>query len=167
MINILHRIKWFVGVVLVQVLVLNQMHIYGYATPFFYIYFILKFNSKTSSNELMAWAFALGITIDMFSNTPGMNAAAATCLAFVRTPMLRLVTLRDMDESFLPGIDTLGMSSFFRFVLLASALFCTFLLLIDTFSFFDLGRLVLRILSSTAATIVCIFCAESIGGKKL
>lgn len=167
MINILHRIKWFVGVVLVQVLVLNQMHIYGYATPFFYIYFILKFNSKTSSNELMAWAFALGITIDMFSNTPGMNAAAATCLAFVRTPMLRLVTLRDMDESFLPGIDTLGMSSFFRFVLLASALFCTFLLLIDTFSFFDLGRLVLRILSSTAATIVCIFCAESIGRKKL
>lgn len=167
MINILHRIKWFVGVVLIQVLVLNQMHIYGYATPFFYIYFILKFNSKTSSNELMAWAFALGITIDMFSNTPGMNAAAATCLAFVRTPMLRLVTLRDMDESFLPGIDTLGMSSFFRFVLLASALFCTFLLLIDTFSFFDLGRLVLRILSSTAATIVCIFCAESIGGKKL
>lgn len=167
MINILHRIKWFVGVVLIQVLVLNQMHIYGYATPFFYIYFILKFNSKTSSNELMAWAFALGITIDMFSNTPGMNAAAATCLAFVRTPMLRLVTLRDMDESFLPGIDTLGMSSFFRFVLLASALFCTFLLLIDTFSFFDLGRLVLRILSSTAATIVCIFCAESIGRKKL
>lgn len=167
MINILHRIKWFVGVVLIQVLVLNQMHIYGYATPFFYIYFILKFNSKTSSNELMAWAFALGITIDMFSNTPGMNAAAATCLAFVRTPMLRLVTLRDMDESFLPGIDTLGMSSFFRFVLLASALFCTFLLLIDTFSFFDLGRLVLRILSSTTATIVCIFCAESIGGKKL
>lgn len=167
MINILHRIKWFVGVVLIQVLVLNQMHIYGYATPFFYIYFILKFNSKTSSNELMAWAFALGITIDVFSNTPGMNAAAATCLAFIRTPLLKLVTLRDMDESFLPGIDTLGMSSFFRFVLLASAFFCTFLLLIDTFSFFDLGRLVLRILTSTISTIVCIFCAESIGGKKL
>lgn len=166
MINILHRIKWFIGVVLIQVLVLNQMHIYGYATPFFYIYFILKFNSKTSSNELMAWAFALGITIDMFSNTPGMNAAVATSLAFVRTPLLRLGTLRDMDESFLPGIDTLGMSSFFRYVLLTSSFFCTFLLLIDTFSFFDLGKLVLRVLTSTVATIVCIFCAESIGRKK-
>ena len=40
MIKILHRIEWFLGLVLLQVLVLNQMHIGGYATPFFYIYFI-------------------------------------------------------------------------------------------------------------------------------
>ena len=42
MIKILHRMEWFLGLVLLQVLVLNQMHVGGYATPFFYIYFILK-----------------------------------------------------------------------------------------------------------------------------
>lgn len=166
MIKIVHRIEWFMGLVLLQVLVLNQMHVVGYATPFFYIYFILKFNSRVGRNELMLWAFVLGLTVDVFSNTPGMNAAAATCLAFFRTSLMRLVTLRDLDEGFRPGIKTLGFSSFFRYSLLACGLFCSLLLVIDTFSFFDLTVLVLKIITSTLSTMACILCAESLGRKK-
>ena len=81
MITYLQRIEWFIGLVLLQVLVLNRMHMNGYATPFFFIYFILKYNSGVSRNTLMVWSFLLGLTVDIFSNTPGMNAAAATLLA--------------------------------------------------------------------------------------
>ena len=166
MVNTVHGIKWFIGLVLIQVLVLNQMHISGYATPFLYIYFILKINSKVGRNELMLWAFMLGLTVDIFGNTPGMNAAVATCLAFSRSSLLRLSTLRSEDEAFYPGIKSLGVSSFSRYALLASVLFCTVLLLIDTFSFFHVGRLILKIIASTISTFIFIFCAESIGGKK-
>ncbi len=166
MIKNLHRIEWFVGLVLIQVLVLNQLHIEGYATPFIYIYFILKFNSKIGRNSLMLWAFMLGLTVDVFGNTPGMNAAACTCLAFFRNSLLRLVTLRDLDEAFRPGIKSLGLAVFFRYVLLASILFCTLLLLIDTFTFFNLPVLFLKIVTSVMMTMVCIFCVESIVSKK-
>lgn len=166
MVNTVHGIKWFIGLVLIQVLVLNHMHISGYATPFLYIYFILKINSKVGRNELMLWAFMLGLTVDIFGNTPGMNASAATCLAFSRSSLLRLSTLRSEDEAFYPGIKSLGVSSFSRYALLASVLFCTVLLLIDTFSFFHVGRLILKIIASTISTFIFIFCAESIGGKK-
>lgn len=47
-ITYIHRIGWFIGLVLLQVLILNNVHIAGYATPFLYIYFILKFASGTS-----------------------------------------------------------------------------------------------------------------------
>ena len=166
MIKNLHRIEWFVGLVLIQVLVLNQLHVGGYATPFLYIYFILKFNSKIGRNSLMIWAFMLGLTVDVFGNTPGMNAAACTCLAFFRNSLLRLVTLRDLDEAFRPGIKSLGLAVFFRYILLATTLFCTLLLLIDTFTFFNLPVLFLKIVTSIASTIVCVFCVESIGGRK-
>lgn len=166
MIKIIHRMEWFIGLVLFQSLVLNQMHIGGYATPFFYIYFILKFNSRISRNNLMLWAFALGLTVDMFSNTPGMNAAAATCLAFFRAPLIRLITLRDMDEGFRPGVKALGFSSFFRYSLLTTSLFCTILLLIDTFSFFNPLVLIGKILTSVLSTMLCIICMESLGRKK-
>ena len=166
MIKNLHRIEWFVGLVLIQVLVLNQLHVGGYATPFLYIYFILKFNSKIGRNSLMIWAFMLGLTVDVFGNTPGMNAAACTCLAFFRNSLLRLVTLRDLDEAFRPGIKSLGLAVFFRYILLATTLFCTLLLLIDTFTFFNLPVLFLKIVTSIASTMVCIFCVESIGGRK-
>lgn len=166
MIKILHRMEWFMGLVLLQVLVLNQMHVGGYATPFFYIYFILKFNSRIGRNNLMLWSFAMGLTVDMFSNTPGMNAAAATCLAFFRTPLIRLVTLRDMDEGFRPGVKSMGFSSFLRYSLLATTLFCLVLLLIDTFSFFRPAELFLKVFTSILSTLLCILCAEWIGGKK-
>ena len=143
MIKILHRLEWFLALAFLQVLVLNRMHIGGYATPFFYIYFILKFNSRIGRNGLMMWAFAL-----------------------FRTPLMRLVTLRDVDEGFRPGVKTLGVASFFRYVLLTCGLFCTVIWLIDTFSFFHIGTLLLKILASTVSTLICVMCAESIGGKK-
>ena len=166
MIKIIHRMEWFIGLVLFQALVLNQMHIGGYATPFFYIYFILKFNSRVGRNNLMLWAFSLGLAVDMFSNTPGINAAAATCLAFFRAPLIRLVTLRDVDEGFRPGVKALGFSSFFRYSLLASTLFCIVLLMIDTFSFFNPVVLFFKILTSILSTMLCILCMESLGRKK-
>lgn len=166
MIKIFHRMKWFLGLVLLQVLVLNQMHVGGYATPFFYIYFILKFNSRIGRNQLMLWSFAIGMMVDVFGNTPGMNASAATCLAFFRESFLRLVTLRDMDEGFRPGVKSLGFSSFARYSLLSCTLFCTLLLMIDTFSFFNVTVLILKILTSTLSTFLCVICAEFLGREK-
>ena len=145
MINILNRLKWFIGLVLIQVLILNQMHINGYATPYVFIYFILKFHSRVSQNELMLWAFFLGLTVDVFCNTPGMNAASATCLAFSRNTFLKMVTLRSLDEDFEPGIKALGISAFLRYILLSCILYCTLFLMIDNFSFFNLPVLLLKI----------------------
>lgn len=158
--------EWFIALVLLQVLVLNNMHINGYATPFLFIYFILKFNSRISRNSLMLWSFAIGLTVDIFSNTPGMNAAAATCLAFCRTSLIRLVTLRDVDEGFRPSIRSLGFSSFLRYALFSSVLFCMLLLMLDIFSFFNLAKLILKIVTSVIATLFCILCAEWIGRAK-
>lgn len=162
----LQRIEWFVGLVLLQVLVLSRVHINGYATPFFFIYFILKYNSGVGRNTLMAWAFFLGLSVDVFGNTPGMNAAAATALAFLREPLLRLVTLRDSAEDFVPGVKSMGLFPFFRYILLCTFLFCSVLLAIDTFSFFNLPVLLLKIVTDASMTMVCILCVESAGRGK-
>lgn len=166
MTKVTHQLGWFLGLAILQVLVLNQMHIGGYATPFLYIYFILKLNTRTGRNALMIWAFALGLLIDIFANTPGMNAASVTLLAFSRTKILRLVTLRDMDEGFRPSVRSMGMSSFIRYVFLSCSLFCSILFLIDTFSFYDFPVLLLKILSSIVSTMLCVFCVEMLGGEK-
>ena len=82
-ITYIQRFGWFVGLVLLQVLILNNIHIAGIATPFLYICFILKFPSGISRNELMLWGFCFGLMIDLFSDTPGMNAASTVLLAFL------------------------------------------------------------------------------------
>ena len=47
----------------------------------------------------MLWAFFFGLTIDVFSDTPGMNAAATVLLAFLRPSLLRLFTPRDNQDN--------------------------------------------------------------------
>ncbi len=83
-ISYLQQLYWFFGLVVMQVLILNKIHVLGFITPFLYIYFLLKLPTGTSRNLLLLLGFTLGIVIDMFSNTPGMNAAACVFLAFVR-----------------------------------------------------------------------------------
>ena len=132
--NVLTQLKWFIGLALLQALILNQMHIGGYATPFPYIYFILKFHSRASRNELLLWAFFMGLIMDMFSDTVGMNAASLTCLAFFRTPILQMITFRDLDEDFEPCVKMVG--SFFSLCLIVQLIVLHFVCNIGYFFFF-------------------------------
>ena len=133
-ITYLRRIKWFIALVLIQVLVLNNVHIAGFATPYIYIYLILKMSSGTSRSEMMLWGFFLGLTIDMFSDTPGMNAAATTFIAFIRPLFLRLFSMRDSTDEYVPAIKAIGVSPFVKYVILCVLLHHTALLMIESFS---------------------------------
>ena len=152
-ITYIHRIGWFIGLVLLQVLILNSVHIAGYATPFLYIYFILKFSSGTSRNEL---------TIDIFSDTPGMNAAATVLLAFLRPSLLRLFTPRDNPDSFIPSFKTMGISPFLKYTTASVFVHSLALLSIEFFSFTSIWLLLLRVLLCTILTVTCIIAIEGI-----
>ncbi|WP_321438513.1 rod shape-determining protein MreD [uncultured Bacteroides sp.] len=160
----LRRIEWFIALALLQVLVLNNVHIAGYATPFLYIYLIVKMSSGVSRNELVLWGFFLGLVIDVFSNTPGMNAAATTFIAFIRPYLLRLFSPRDISDEIVPAIKTIGVSPFIKYVVTCVLFHHASLLLIDSFSFFEFSTLLIKIGSSTLLTVVCVMCIE--GFKK-
>ncbi len=161
-VSYLHKMGWFVGLVLVQVLILNHIHLFGIATPFLYIYLLLKFESGTSRNELMLWAFFLGLTVDVFSNTPGMHAAASVALAFARPLILRLFTPRDMLESIVPSFRALGDNNFMKYVVMSVILHHLILILIEFFSFTSIWLMLLRVVACSLFTIICILCVEGI-----
>lgn len=161
-ITYIRRLGWFVGLILLQSLILNNIHIGGYATPFLYIFFILKFDSGTSRNELMLWAFFLGLIIDVFSDTPGMNAAAAVLVAFLRPFLLHLFTPRDNLDNFTPSFKTMGISPFLKYIIACVFVFCLTLLTIEFFSFSGIWLLLLRVITCTVLTVICIMTIEGI-----
>lgn len=165
LINYLHKIGWFIGLVLLQVLILNNVHIAGYATPFLYIYLILKFESDTPRNALMLWAFFLGLAVDVFSDTPGMNAAATVLLAFLRPTFLRLFVPRDTLDTLVPAIRTMGILPFLKYLVVSVLIHHGLLLTLEFFSFTHIGTLLLRIAASTLLTVTCIMAVEGIRKK--
>jgi len=161
-ITYLNRIGWFVGLVLLQVLILNHIHLGGYAIPILYVYLILKLDTEVSRNELLLWGFFLGLAVDIFSNTPGMNAAATVFAAFVRPFVLNLFVSKDIPENIKPSYLTLGISAFIKYVIVLVVIHHTTLLCIESFSFFDFPALLVKISGSSLLSILCILAIEGI-----
>ena len=164
--NFLRRILSFIVLALVQVLILNKIHLFGYATPMLYVWFILTLEASGGPNKTMLWAFALGLVMDIFGNTPGVHAAATTALAFIRLPLIRLFYIRNENEPFTPGIRSMGTAAFRGFALLGIVLHHSIVFILEYFSFAHPMQLVLSIVSSTILTALFVMAVERILGQR-
>lgn len=159
-ITFLKRFGWMWVLVLLQALILNHVLFLGYATPFLYVYLLLKFDTGMSRYAQLLWGFALGLAVDIFANTPGVNAAATTLLALVRPALLNLFVPRDSADDLEPGFHSVGAGPFMRYTVISLLLHQTTLFMLLTFSLAHPGTLALKIVCSTLLTALCIAAIE-------
>ncbi len=81
----------FIGLILLQIIVLNNINFLGYINPFFYIIFVFLYPLKKIDSSLILLSFFLGLFIDIFFNSGGTNAAATLFIAFIRIPVLKVI----------------------------------------------------------------------------
>lgn len=165
-INWWKNILLFVSLVLLQVWVFNHVHILGLITPLLYVYFILKLSSKMSRNAVVVWAFFLGLCIDVFNNTPGLNALALTVVGFFRHYLLQLMISRE-EDAIIPSSKTLGLWGFMRYAMIMVLLHHTILFVTEAFSVYSPIILSLKIVGSSLLTLLLIFALEIINFEPL
>ena len=81
----------FLGLVLAQVLVFNHLNILDMINPMVYILFFYWYPVQDNRTVLIGIAFLLGFTVDLFSDTMALHAAASVTTAFFRYPIMRFV----------------------------------------------------------------------------
>lgn len=150
--DILIRLRNFAILTLLQVLIFNQIHLFGYATAHIYIIFLLKLPRFTTRNEMLIWAFLFGLVVDIFGNTPGINACAATAMAFVRNSLLDAFTQKGTADDFTPSIHTIGWSGYAIYSILNLLVFYTALYLLELFTIQYPLTLIASVLGSTLLT---------------
>lgn len=160
--DVLKGIAIAVAVLLLQVVVFNNIHLFGCATPLMYVYLLLLIPNNTPRWLILVAGFIIGIFADMFSNTPGVAAAAMTLVAFIQQPYLQLFLSRETPEDLLPSLKTLGFTKYlgysFPLVLLFVAVFFT----LEEFAFFNWQQWLLYILGSTLITYLLIITTETL-----
>ncbi|WP_338410788.1 rod shape-determining protein MreD [uncultured Flavobacterium sp.] len=82
--NFLINLLRFVILISFQVLVFNNIKLFGYIDPFPYVLFIILYPANSNKSILLLSSFFLGITLDLFSDTGGIHATACLILAFIR-----------------------------------------------------------------------------------
>ncbi|SDB53137.1 rod shape-determining protein MreD [Flavobacteriaceae bacterium MAR_2010_188] len=79
----------FIGLVLVQVLVLNNINFAGFVNPYLYVLFILLYPIKNNRTFFLTLSFLIGLAVDIFSDSGGVNAGASVFIAFMRPIILK------------------------------------------------------------------------------
>ncbi len=152
------RFLMFVGV---QVLILNNIQFLHFVNPYLYILFIITLPTGFSRSLSLVVAFLLGLSIDIFSNTPGVHAFATVFAAFAAKPLLALFVPREYDkQTLVPSVGSLGSAAFFKYATLMIVLHHTALFVVESFSFHHFGYLVLHIVASSIFTFILIFIIE-------
>ena len=164
--NNLIRIRNFVILAFIQVLIFSQIHLFGYATAHIYLIFLLKLPRFTSRNEQMLWAFLFGLVVDIFGNTPGIYACAATAMAFARGYILESFTQKGVADNFVPGIHTINVAGYIMYATLCLLLFYTVLFLLELFTIHYPLTLLASIAASTLLTLLFTLVIECFTRKK-
>ena len=147
----------FVVLVLLQVLVVNHIRLGGYVHPYIYLIFILLLPINIQNWQLLLLGFGLGLSVDLFTGTPGLHAGATTLMAFCRPRIIRLIsgTLK-FENIYEPNLNQLDGMWFFRYVFCMVFVHHFMLFLMESFSFHLFGQVLLRILLSVPVSVFLI-----------
>lgn len=159
--NILKYGLLFIICLELQVLLFDRIYFSGYLNIYFYVLFILLLPIQTSRSLGMLLAFVLGISVDMFSNTPGMHASAAVFMAFLRPSILRFLSPVDGYELGMEArVSILGIGWFIRYSMVLILAHHAWLLYLEAFSFSLFFFTLLKVLLSTFATGFIVFLSQ-------
>lgn len=129
--------------VAIQVILLNHLRIYRYFMPIIYLYPLLKLPIRTDHMFQILLGAIVGIVVDLFMNTPGLNMFSATLVMYVRPRVLNLFLDDDLEETdnAIPSYQTMHaikyiFSTFFIVLVHISSLYlleaCSVLLFTET-----------------------------------
>ncbi|WP_445456754.1 rod shape-determining protein MreD [Flavobacterium sp. HNIBRBA15423] len=153
--NILNIIR-FVLLIFLQVILFNNINMYGYANPYPYVLFILLFPVNGNKNILLISSFLLGLIIDMFSNSGGIHAMACTVLAFIRPNLFRFAFGISYEYQTVKIADKIS-SERVSYILLAIFIHHFILFSFEYFRFTLIFTIITRALFSTLLSfIVCL-----------
>jgi len=98
--EIINTILLFIGLILLQVIILNNINFLGYINPMLYVLFVFFYPIKKLDFTFLFLSFLLGLSIDFFLNSGGVNAAATLFMAYIRMPVIKGVLRRsELDYS--------------------------------------------------------------------
>ena len=159
-IELLKRALLFVVFVLAQALVLGRVHLFHCATPLLYVYFVSMFPRNYPKWGVLTWSFIMGLTIDVFSNTPGLTAASLTAIAAVQPYLFELFVPRDSAESLEPSLINLGPTKYSYYIVALVSVFCLLFYSLEMFSFENLLEWATCVVGSALITLALIFTFE-------
>lgn len=166
----------FIVIMMVQIFILNDIVLksaiilYGVPAfiPLLYPLVLLLLPVNTPHWLTMLLGFAVGMTMDMFSNTPGVHAAACVLLGFIRPYLLNLFFQQNIKElgDTEPTLFRMGFRSFILYILFALTIHHFYYYIIQVWSLKNILLILSKTVLSAILSIILIILSQLIFAKK-
>ena len=117
---------------------------------------------------LGAIGFISGICLDMFTNTPGLHAAVASLMGYIRPTILNLLVAQEVSEDLNrePSVGNMGWGPYFIYILILTFIHHFYLVLLEWLQFGDFGYFIGKVTATTLMSILLILLPELITNRR-
>lgn len=143
----------FISLFLLQIIIFNNINLFGFVSPFPYVLFIILFPVNGNKSALLISSFFLGLLLDIFSNSGGIHTTASILLAYFRPSIFKFAFGVSYEYQTIKLNDTLTPERF-SFLFVAILLHHLVLFILEAFQFSLIFDILLRSITSTALTII-------------
>ncbi len=158
-----HILILFFAVVIAQAFICNHILLFGIAVPLVMVYFIARMPIGMNKGLLFSLSFLMGLLVDICSDTPGLNALAATLTAGLRQPIFyAYVQHDDRVKNIIPSILSLGMATYCKYLFSLTTIFSLLVFSIEYFSFADVKEILILSAGSSVLTFVLLLGLDSV-----
>jgi len=156
----------FVFLVFLQVFVLNNILFLGAINPYLYIIFIFLYPLKKNRFTFLLLSFALGLSIDFFSDSGGIHAFSTLTIAYFRLFFVKVFLRKfELDYPFFQlSLEPFGKK--FNYVVTLTVLHHFLLFSLANFSFQNSSQVFLNTMYSSVFTLILYFLSIYIFSKK-
>ncbi len=156
----------FVLLVLLQVLVLNNILLFGHINPYVYITFIFIFPFSKNRFPILTYAFFLGLFIDLFSNSGGIHAIATLTIAAIRVYFFRVFFQKTEADYDFFNLKEEAFGKIFNYTATLTLIHHFIIFLLINFSFKNFSSVLFNTISSTLFTLILYFLGRTIFSRK-
>lgn len=160
----------FIVLMAVQVFILDKIpHLHRFITPYLYFIFILWLPFSVSRQWLLIIGFLTGLVLDYFTMTPGLHAAACTLIAYVRPFVINILTPKDSSEFNYrePSPRAMQWTPYAVYVFILTLLHHGYMVLLEWLDFGSFLDFLIKVVTTTAISMLLIFTAEIVFPRKL
>ncbi|OIQ38116.1 MAG: rod shape-determining protein MreD [Bacteroidetes bacterium MedPE-SWsnd-G1] len=164
--DFIKNIIWLFLLVLLQVLIFNNINLFGYTNPLIYVVFVFYYPLKKEKGAFLFLSFLLGLFIDFFSNSGGIHAAATLFIAYMRLPLLTSILNKTDFDYHLFNIRSISFIKAFSFISIQVLIHHLIVFSLDYFSFSDFGKIISKTITTSGLSIVLILIGIVLFTKK-
>lgn len=167
--NVIKNSVRFVLFLLVQIIILNEVPpIHQFITPYLYFTFILWLPFGTSRLSLTLLGFIVGYALDVFTNTPGLHAAACGLIGYVRPSILNLLLSQETSEEFNrePSVGSMGWGPFLIYVMILTFVHHFYLVLLEWLQFGNFVYFIGKVIATSLMSVLLIFVVELVMNRR-